>query len=503
MAKLPPLFNVQLFDNSGEPLAGGKIYTYDNGTTDNKTTFQDANEVAANTNPIILDSAGRASIYLEDGAYTFRVDTSADVTLYTVDDITGDVANAFGSSVQDISSNTSVTTAQQNSVLICTGSPTLSLLAAANAEEGFVFTVKNNGTGTVTIDPNAAETIDGAATKDVAAGYTVLVVCDGTNWRTAFEGPSDFTGTLLVNGTASSAAAISLAEDTDNGTDTITLQAPASLASDLTLTLPSADGTSGQALVTDGAGTLSFDTVETVAQDHIAGLILSNDTDTDHDINITAGQAADSTNASYLTLASEITKQIDATWAEGNDAGGLFSGSVSTNTTYHVFLIEKDSDGSIDAGFDTSVTAANIPSGYTKYRRIGSVVTDGSSNIQPFEHRKGDFFEWLEPELDINDGATGTTAKTAAINVPLGIQVTARCNGALASNGVFVYVSTADATDTAPSASSTPLSTMGNTSSANLVTQFDIETNTSSQIRYRTNTSDTFRLVTVGYYDYR
>lgn len=258
MAKLPPYFNIQFFDNNGDPLSGGKVYTYDNGTTTNKTTYQDADESAANTNPIILDSAGRANIYLDEGSYTFKVDTSADVELYTVDDITGETANAFGSSVQDISSNTAITTAQQNSILVCTSSPTLSLLSSATAGQGFVFTVKNNGTGTVTIDPNASETIDGSATKTVAAGYTVLVVCDGTNWRTAFEGPTEFTGVLAINGTASAAAGISLAEDTDNGTNTVTLQAPAALAANITFTLPDTDGDANDLFNTDGSGNMSY-----------------------------------------------------------------------------------------------------------------------------------------------------------------------------------------------------------------------------------------------------
>jgi hypothetical protein len=47
-------------------------------------------------------------------------------------------------------------------------------------------------------------------------------------------------------------------EDTDNGTNFVALQAPASVASNVTFTLPAADGTSGQVIQTDGSGTLSF-----------------------------------------------------------------------------------------------------------------------------------------------------------------------------------------------------------------------------------------------------
>lgn len=132
---------------------------------------------------------------------------------------------------------------------------------------------------------------------------------------------------------------------------------------------------------------------------NIHGLILSNDAVPDDDVNITAGVARDSTNTYEMQLATEITKQIDnpgggGAWTAGDDNNGLFSGSVAANTLYHVFLIRKDSDGSIDAGFDTSATAANIPAGYTYYRWIGWVVTDGSSNIRGFHHSAGNVMTW-------------------------------------------------------------------------------------------------------------
>jgi hypothetical protein len=68
---------------------------------------------------------------------------------------------------------------------------------------------------------------------------------------------------LAVTGNATAGAELRLPEDTDNGTNYIALKAPDSIASNVTLTLPSADGTNGQALVTNGSGTLSFTTLST------------------------------------------------------------------------------------------------------------------------------------------------------------------------------------------------------------------------------------------------
>jgi len=71
-------------DSSGQPLAGGKIYTYEAGTTTNKATYTDADATTLATNPIILDGQGKATIFAS-GEYKFKIDDSDDVTQYTID----------------------------------------------------------------------------------------------------------------------------------------------------------------------------------------------------------------------------------------------------------------------------------------------------------------------------------------------------------------------------------------------------------------------------------
>lgn len=66
------------------------------------------------------------------------------------------------------------------------------------------------------------------------------------------------TNTLEIDGTATTAGVLRLGEATNNGTNYVGIQAPASLAANTTYTLPTADGTSGQVLSTNGSGTLSF-----------------------------------------------------------------------------------------------------------------------------------------------------------------------------------------------------------------------------------------------------
>jgi hypothetical protein len=148
--------------------------------------------------------------------------------------------------------------------------------------------------------------------------------------------------------------------------------------------------------------------------------IANNSTDANNDIDIAAGKIRDSTDVIDLVLASAMTKRLDASWTAGTNQGGLFSGSKANSTWYHVFLIRKDADGSIDVGFDTSVTAANKPTGYTYFRRIRSFRTDASGNILPF-FCYGSTTMWKAALLDLSAG-TSTSAVAFTVSTPLGVK---------------------------------------------------------------------------------
>lgn len=82
----------QLFDNSGNVLSGGKIYTYSAGTTTPAVTYTDTTGNTAHSNPIILNSAGRVpyEIWLDDTTqYKFVLKDSNDTLIGTWDNIDG------------------------------------------------------------------------------------------------------------------------------------------------------------------------------------------------------------------------------------------------------------------------------------------------------------------------------------------------------------------------------------------------------------------------------
>lgn len=75
-----------------------------------------------------------------------------------------------------------------------------------------------------------------------------------------------------------------------------------------------------------------------------------------------------------LILESSLSKTLQASgpWTAGSGNNGLFSGARANSTMYYLFVIRKDSDGSIDAGFDTSISADNRPAGYSAFRRVAA-----------------------------------------------------------------------------------------------------------------------------------
>lgn len=86
-AALMPMPKLQFFDQNGIPLAGGLIYTYAAGTTTPLATYTDSTASVQNTNPVVLDSGGFASIWLGPSAYKIVAQNSTGVTVWTQDNV--------------------------------------------------------------------------------------------------------------------------------------------------------------------------------------------------------------------------------------------------------------------------------------------------------------------------------------------------------------------------------------------------------------------------------
>ena len=95
----------QFFDNSGNVLTGGKIYSYAAGTTTPQVTYTSAAGATFHSNPIILDAAGRVpsgEIWLADGlSYKFVIKDANEVLIGTYDNIIGINSNFLNYAIQE------------------------------------------------------------------------------------------------------------------------------------------------------------------------------------------------------------------------------------------------------------------------------------------------------------------------------------------------------------------------------------------------------------------
>jgi hypothetical protein len=83
----------QFFTNTGAVLTGGKLYTYQAGTTTPQVTYTTSSGNVARTNPVVLDAAGRVpdggEIWILPVSYKFVLKDSNDVLIATYDNIFG------------------------------------------------------------------------------------------------------------------------------------------------------------------------------------------------------------------------------------------------------------------------------------------------------------------------------------------------------------------------------------------------------------------------------
>jgi hypothetical protein len=147
------------------------------------------------------------------------------------------ISTATGSITLNSLSDVVITSAASGDHIYYNGTNWINVVKTAVPIDGIQTTgasgvILKNSAGTTVLTVGA-----GAATASTFAGNTTV------QGLLAINGITYATGSIEIGGTASSPAFIKLAEDTDNGTNKATIIAPASIASDYTLTLPSAAGT--------------------------------------------------------------------------------------------------------------------------------------------------------------------------------------------------------------------------------------------------------------------
>jgi hypothetical protein len=193
MASLTPTPKQQIYGSDGNPLVGGKIYTYAAGTTTPLATYTDYTAGTANTNPIILNSLGQANIWLGSSSYKFSVYTSADVLLYTVDNINAPL-DSVGLALA-LSSPTPIGNTAPNTGAFTTLAATTGTITTVNATTSTTTGVTT--TGTLTFSGG------GSMTRPPEAGIQSITATVAANALTVTLNPTtlDFRSSTLASGT--------------------------------------------------------------------------------------------------------------------------------------------------------------------------------------------------------------------------------------------------------------------------------------------------------------
>lgn len=442
-----------------------------------------------------------------DDVGTWNVPVNNDWSI--IDTALGGVSNF---NVTGASGTTVLTTTQYQPLIFnFTGVLTANVTYQIPSGVGGQWIANNNTTGTFTLTISSG---GGGLSSAIPQGQIETVYSDGTNIQPTNTTASVLNGTITnaklapaPNLTIKSNISGASASPSDNTfsalLDAILTTTQGSIiyrnASGWTTLAP---GAAGQFLQTAGASANPL-WGGSWPPGAMNGLALSAASTTS--IGIAAGSCRNENagTAVNMTLASAITKTLSA-FAAGSGNGGLFNGSIAASTWYHVYVIQNNSTGVFDAGFETNYPPLNIPAGYTAYRRLGAFKTNGSSQVTPFS-QVGNQFYWSTAVSDFSSSVGSTASQLVTLSVPPSVNVTADIEvmATTSSSTNITYISSPLQSDELPVSDGVtePGYTVASGAfvSSRIPSRLTIMTNTSGQVRFRNGSTIT---TTIGIFTY-
>jgi len=294
MAVLTPVAKMQFLDATGAPLVGGLLYTYAAGTTTPQATYTDSTGATANTNPVVLDARGEANIWLASATYKFKLASSDNTELWTVDNISaptsslspvlsGNVtidSDSAGPALKITQTGTGPVLRVQDSVdpdvtpfiIDSTGQVglgTQSPSTAFDVNDG-VIQLSSSGVSRTTISADASNsTINSPSTRGLilsTGGTPRITIASGGgvtfSGAVTASGGATITGNVAVTGTLSSTSTLTVSSGgaaiTGNSTVTGTLNATSTLTAQNGLTVSAGGaGITGGLTVSSGGASIT------------------------------------------------------------------------------------------------------------------------------------------------------------------------------------------------------------------------------------------------------
>ena len=252
---------------------------------------------------------------------------------------------------------------------------------------------------------------------------------------------SDSVNTTTVNLIIDNQKEIRFRETTANGTNYVALKAPASLASDLTFTLPATDGASGQALVTNGSGVLSFASAGLSWQTIVTASTLTAVAGKGYWINTTSNACTVTLPASATNGDTIILADYARTWGTNavtiNQNSLNFQGATSPNPIYNtngqsVTLIYSGATQGWIPTVDDDVTN-EVPPPYSIDFLVIAGGGAGGSNSNSDDSGGGGAGGYRNSYLTETSGGGGSSEASLTFNVGTVYTITVGAGGATSS----------------------------------------------------------------------
>ena len=209
------------------------------------------------------------------GTWGTKTNTNLDIIQQAIAGYVAQAVTDGGTTALTITDGSTSTSVARNMIIKLTGALTGTSTVTVPDSVEKLYIVENATTGSQTV---TFKTVSGTGVNFTATGFKFLY-SDGTNINEITlasppggsdtqiqfnSGGTDFGGSANLtwdgsNVTIGAQGDLRLADSA--GGEYVGLQAPATVASNVTFTLPGADGSVDQALVTDGSGNLSFTTI--------------------------------------------------------------------------------------------------------------------------------------------------------------------------------------------------------------------------------------------------
>lgn len=294
--------------------------------------------------------------------------------------------------------------------IIASGTWTQTFAAAATLGDGWFIEYRNNGSGVITLDPNASETIDGSTTVQLAPGEACSLYCNGTAFYTVGR-----TASALQS---QAATAFTSADTAPSFTLTPVPAITAYAANQRFRVKFHAAGAGSNTMNVSGLGAknlcqydsggnkvaaviaanqladLEYDGTDfvildplppvvaaPVAQSSVIGAssnLRASATGANSTVTVSANEIVLESSGNAYAVARAVSVSINSAAVGVN---GLDAGVLAASTWYSVWVIWN---GAAVAGLlSLSANAPTMPSGYTHKARVGWIRTDGTANKYP------------------------------------------------------------------------------------------------------------------------